>query len=73
MQVKSHTELLTWHRLPGKLPDADTTVLVEAQHAEEVWPGYLDGATWRWATGLPVMGKVLAWADMPAGVKGAGC
>ena len=68
--MKTHTETITWHRLPGQMPDADTTVLVEAEHADEVWPGYLDGTTWRWATSLPVDGKVLAWADMPAGVKG---
>jgi hypothetical protein len=68
--MSTHTELINWHRLPGQLPDADMTVLVEAKHSDEIWPGYLDGDTWRWATGLPVTGKVLAWAHMPAGVKG---
>lgn len=68
--MSTHTELIHWHRLPGQLPDADTTVLVESKHGAEIWPGYLDGDIWRWATGMPVVGKVVAWAHMPAGVKG---
>lgn len=67
-----HTELLTWHRLPGQMPDADITVLLSVEGDAEaeagVWPGYFDGEGFVWADGMRVSGAVLGWADLPAGL-----
>lgn len=65
-----HTELLTWQRLPGTMPDADQDVLlsVESSGEQRTWPGYWDGEQFVWADGMPVAGAVLGWAQMPEGV-----
>ena len=66
----THTELLTWHGLPGRMPDADADVLlsVESSGEQRTWPGYWDGGQFVWADGMPVAGAVRGWADMPQGV-----
>jgi hypothetical protein len=62
------TETLTWYTPSERLPDCDTTVLIEVEDAEgdPVWPGYLDSEEWRLADGMPVA-KVLRWCEMPKG------
>ncbi len=60
------SELIEWFRAEETLPDSDTTVLVIQPGEVEVWPGYLDGDTWRCAEGFPLAG-VLFWAHMPEG------
>ena len=71
--MKTHTELLTWHRLPGAMPDAELTVLLCVQGEDWVGPGYWDGQAFCWADAMPVAGVVLGWADMPAGLEGVPC
>ncbi len=71
--MKTHTELLTWHRLPGAMPDAELTVLLSVEGADSPWPGYWDGEAFVWADGMPVAGAVLGWADMPQGLEGVPC
>jgi hypothetical protein len=70
--TKKHTELLTWHCLPGQMPDADITVLLSIEGQDEAWPGYLEnGIAWAWAgNGGLVRERVLGWAHMPAGLAG---
>ena len=71
--MSTHTELLTWHRLPGQMPDAELTVLlsVEDDGDSTVAQGYWDGEAFRWCdTGGEVAGAVLGWADQPAGLVG---
>lgn len=68
--MNTHTETLTWHCLPGKMPDADITVLISSANSGEVWPGWLDGEIWHWGDGKPLRVAVKAWADMPAGLVG---
>ena len=73
------TETLTWHELPQDgLPDADLTVLLEVRdpdepEATECWPGFWSGERWVDAsTGWPIGAeRVVAWADQPAGTRGA--
>jgi hypothetical protein len=70
-RTKTHTELLTWTRLPGPLPDADVTVLISIEGQDEAWPGYLDDDCWHWAgNGGRVAERVLGWAPMPGGLVG---
>jgi len=69
----SHTELLTWHRLPGQMPDADLTVLLSTIDScdSTVAAGWFDGEFFRWCdTGGVVRGTVLGWTDVPAGLVG---
>ena len=59
-------EHLTWHAVADALPDADLTVLmwVEEPDGSEDWlSGWLDGATWRDSTAMPVVGRVMWWAE----------
>ena len=57
-------QLIEWHPVDSRLPDADLTVLVALKDdAEDVWLGYLDGETWRNAEGFPI--KVTHWAEIP--------
>jgi hypothetical protein len=62
------TETLTWWTPAEKLPDSDTTVMLEMEDAEgdPVWPGYLDDEEWKLADGMPAS-KVVRWAEMPKG------
>lgn len=61
-------ETITWHELHERLPDADLTVLIEAEDVDgdPVTQGYLDGEQWRLVDGMPI-DKVLRWAEMPKG------
>lgn len=74
--MKTHTETIIWHRLPGQMPDADITVLLSVEgddpdYCESVGAGYLDGADWRWSeSGGIVAAKVIGWAEIPAGLVG---
>lgn len=63
------TETLHWAFTPGSMPDADITVLMDLRgDSVGTWPGYWNGECWIDAgSGAPVAGRVVAWADMPAG------
>lgn len=56
--------LPTWTAVAEKLPDADITVLLALDDGE-VWPGYLDGNTWRYVTADPLGSRVTHWMDFP--------
>lgn len=59
------TETITWIPV-SQPPDSDLTVLLKDPNASEpVWPGYLDGETWRFADGMPA--NPTHWSDMPGG------
>lgn len=61
-KVREDTE---WHT-DGSHPDADALVLMHLAD-DEVYPGYFDGAIWRYADGMPVSShEVLAWRQFPA-------
>lgn len=62
------TETLTWYEPAERMPDPDTTVMIEVEDVdgEPVWPGYFDGNEWRLADGMPIA-DVRRWADMPKG------
>lgn len=50
----------------GSFPDADSLVLLQLSD-DEVYPGYFDGAIWRYADSMPVSShEVVAWRQMPA-------
>lgn len=50
----------------GSLPDDDALVLMQLSDGD-VYPGYIDGAIWRYADGMPVSShEVLAWRRLPA-------
>lgn len=56
---------VTWIPVSTKLPDADTLLLI-ATPEREVWTGYLDGDTWRFADGMPVeFTSVTHWMSFP--------
>jgi ParB-like chromosome segregation protein Spo0J len=55
-----------WIAVNTKLPDADTTVLIALSEGE-VWLGYLDGETWRYADAMPIaLEAVTHWMHVPA-------
>lgn len=63
-------ETIAWYPADAdSMPDADITVLLHIENAvgEPVWPGYFDGERWFLADGMPVSGRVIEWAGMPAG------
>jgi len=61
-------ETIVWVPVSERLPDSDLTVnLFDAEASEPVWPGYLDGDTWRSADGMPATPS--HWSDMPGGPK----
>ena len=64
------TETITWIT-DGSLPDADTTVLIEAEVSggTDVFTGYFDGHVRIDCTGWPCRQTVIAWADLPAGSR----
>jgi hypothetical protein len=68
------TETLTWHELPQDgMPDAETTVLMQVRYFDgdsaEVITGWLGEDDWCDITGYPLdAARVVAWADVPAGV-----
>ncbi len=53
-----------WTAVAARLPDADLTVLLALDDGE-VWPGYLDGDTWRYVTADPLGSRVTHWMDFP--------
>jgi hypothetical protein len=69
------TETIHWHELPADgMPDAEITVLAEItqpQGGTEVWPAFWSGERWiDCSLGWPIEpGRVVAWADQPAGVS----
>lgn len=55
-----------WNDVGTALPDDDTLVLL-ALNDDDVWPGYRDGATWRYVDAMPITGeRVTHWMTMPA-------
>jgi hypothetical protein len=64
------TEILTWIPVAERLPDADMTVCIAIDNADEpTWLGFLDGDEWREVDGSPVGGTVTHWAEMLKGPK----
>jgi hypothetical protein len=64
---------IEWIPIPGdKLPDADTTVMIEldpaGDYGEPVYMGFFDGVIWFDVTGDEV--QVIAWANVPKGTRG---
>lgn len=58
--------LVQWIPVKERMPDADETVLIAAQHtAEPVWLGSWDGTGWRDTDGFAV--PVTHWAEIPRG------
>lgn len=59
-------ETLTWYEVDEKLPDDDTTVLVQIPSSESdpVWPGWLCDGQWYSSDGFEIEG-VQRWAEMP--------
>ena len=61
-------ELIRWVSVQDTLPDDGELVLLWLPGDECPWLGYLDGADWRSAEGIPVpMTAGMFWAAMPAG------
>lgn len=61
-------EFLTWHDVPGELPDDDLTVLVRVADAdsEPVWFGWHCNGQWYSNEGFEI-DDVLRWAHVPTG------
>lgn len=56
---------LTWTDVAAALPDDDTLVLI-ALNDDDVWPGYRDGAVWRYVDAMPItVERVTHWMPMP--------
>ncbi len=56
----------SWTSTADQLPDDDTMVLIALTDGE-VWPGYLDGTTWRDTNAYPIeAARVGHWMHMPA-------
>jgi len=54
-----------WTDTAAALPDADTLVLL-ALNDDDVWPGYLDGDTWRYVDAMPITSeRVTHWMPLP--------
>jgi hypothetical protein len=53
-----------WVAIADRLPDADLSVMLALDDGE-VWPGYLDGDTWRYVTSDPIGARVMYWMDFP--------
>lgn len=65
-QLSIREEIL-WHKPENVMPDADETVLVFSDDADDpVWLGYYDGEYWLNVEGL-VLPPVILWAEMPKG------
>jgi hypothetical protein len=68
------TETIQWHEVTtDPLPDAEITVLMQIRDFDgdstEVITGWLGEQHWCDITGYPIQPqRVLAWADVPAGV-----
>lgn len=65
-------ETIVWHRMAGRnhLPEDGKTVLLAVAGQSEVFDAWHDGDGWHWAAdGRPVVGRVIAWAEKPAGPK----
>ena len=58
-----------WTAVADRLPDDGILVLL-AFSDEEVWPGFRDGAAWRYADAMPVASaQVTDWMHLPAAPK----
>lgn len=65
--------MATWIDAATALPDADTLVLL-ALNDDDVWPGFLDGDTWRYTDAMPITSeRVTHWMSMPAPPGAAAC
>ncbi len=63
----------TWADVATALPDADTLVLLSLND-DDVWPGFLDGDTWRYPDAMPITGeRVTHWMSMPAPPRVPAC
>jgi hypothetical protein len=76
MTVILDQEQISWYAVGEKMPDPDTTVLVNAPGSDEpVWLGYHDGVYWFSVDGgcydpddqTEIPCAVTAWATMPRG------
>lgn len=60
-------ELIEWHEVAQRLPDAETSVLYFAPDSSEpVWIGWFDGTDW-YDVGGCIVEDVVRWAHLPAG------
>lgn len=67
--MKTTTETITWHHLPGAMPDADLNVLIST--TGDVDTAYWTGERWAWSfSGGPITEQALAWAHLPKGRTG---
>ena len=58
-----------WTHVADRLPDDGILVLL-ALSDEEVWPGFHDGAVWRYADAMPIeSAQVTDWMHLPAAPK----
>ncbi|MGZ5858710.1 MAG: DUF551 domain-containing protein [Burkholderiaceae bacterium] len=62
-------EEINWVSVGDRLPDAEITVLVFLQDANEpCWPGYIcENDVWFYADGMPIDEAPTYWAHMPGG------
>jgi hypothetical protein len=60
-------ETITWTPVTERLPDDDTSVLLQLSDGE-VTTGWHEGRRWMDVTGYPVF-DVSHWAPMPVGVQ----
>lgn len=62
-----------WIEVAAALPDADTLVLL-ALNDDDVWPGFLDGDTWRYVDAMPIaFERVTHGMHMPPAPEVAPC
>lgn len=56
----------TWKPTEERLPDDGMLVLI-ALNDDDVWIGYRDSGTWRYADSMPITAeRVTHWMHMPA-------
>lgn len=66
MDLRAKREVIEWHSVAEKMPDADITVLIHAPDLDEpVWLGWFDGEKWYAVDATEVEG-VADWADVPS-------
>jgi hypothetical protein len=62
------SERIDWHAPDAGQLDDDTTVLLSVEGQGEPHDAFRCAGTWYWAaSGLPVVGHVIAWAHKPQG------
>lgn len=63
-------ESIHWNLASETQPDEGLVVLLNVPDASDtVWPGLLDAGEWRWIDQSLVKHDVIAWAEMPVGLR----